>query len=55
MEDRTSIVQIFWPLHDEMWFIYTLDDSFFAQACGVPVGWRSGGQLATTLVATLIF
>ena len=24
-----------------------------AQACCVPFGWRSGGQLATTLVATI--
>ena len=24
-----------------------------AQVCGVPVDWRSGGRLATTLVATI--
>ena len=24
-----------------------------ARACGIPVGWRSGGRLATTLVATI--
>ena len=27
--------------------------AFLAQACGVPVGPRSGGWLATTLVATI--
>ena len=24
-----------------------------ARVCGVPVGWRSGGRLASTLVATI--
>ena len=28
-------------------------DLFLARACGVPVGGRSGGRLATTLVATI--
>ena len=35
-----------WPLKT------TLFSFFLARACGVPVGRRSGGRLATTLVAT---
>ena len=29
-----------------------LNHDLLARACGVPVGWRSGGRLAMTLVAT---
>ena len=34
-------------------FPYKKEQKLLARACGVPFGWRSGGRLATTLVATI--
>ena len=35
---------------EQFFFVYLL---ILARACGIPVSWRSGGRLATTLVATI--